>query len=105
MKKISLLFLLVMTLVFPASANAGYWQNMGHDWTRGLKNIISFPLEIPITIGEYHEGYPVVRHLAGFTDGLFQGIERLGSGLWDIVPASLMPGSQEGLPVTPETLF
>ena len=96
-----------MTLFFPAPAHAGYFKNWAYDWTRGVKNIVSFPLEIPITIQEYHEGpgYPVVRHLAGLADGLFQGIERLGSGLWDIIPAGIFPGIQEGLPVTPETLF
>ncbi len=107
MKKNPLLLLVVMTLLFPSSAHAGYWKNLGYDWTRGIKNMVSFPLEIPITVREYHQGtgYPVVRHLAGFVDGLFQGMERLGSGAWDIVPASVFPGIQEGVPVTPETLF
>ena len=107
MKKTFPFFLLAMTVLFPASAHAGYWKNMGNDWVRGVKNIVSFPLEIPITIKEYHEGpgYPVVRHLTGLADGIFQSIERLGSGLWDILPSSIFPGIQEGFPVTPETLF
>ena len=106
MKKI--LWLAIFGLsIFPAMAHAGYWADMKRDWVRGFKNIVSFPLEIPITIQEYHEaaGYPVVRHLAGFADGFFQAIARLGSGIWDILPASILPGIQEGVPVQPETLF
>ena len=95
-----------MTVLFPASAHAGYWKNLGYDWTRGAKNAVSCLAEIPITIQNYHQGagYPVVRHLTGFADGLFKAVGRAGSGLWDF-PAGLMLGIQEGLPVTPETLF
>ena len=107
MKKNLLFFLALMTIFFPAPAHAGYWKNLGYDWSRGLKNIVSFPLEIPITIREHHErpGYSGVRHITGFTDGIFQAIARAGSGLWDMVPAGVFPGTQEGLPVDPETLF
>lgn len=100
------LILLLLTVLFPVPAQAGYWKNLGYDWKRGFKNIISSPLEIPVTIKEHHDGpsYPVVKHLTGLADGIFQGIARLGSGAWDF-PAGLLPGIQEGLPVTPETLF
>ena len=99
-------FLILLAAVFPAPAHASYGSEMKRDFGRGLKNILSFPLEIPITIQEYHEssGYPVVRHMTGLADGIFQAVSRLGSGLWDI-PAALIPGIQDGLPVTPETLF
>lgn len=107
MKKFPLFFLLCLTLLFPGSAQAGYWKNLGNDWTRGIKNIVSFPFEIPLTIQEHHQGagYPVVKHLTGLADGIFQGVARLGSGLWDIIPAGVIPGIQEGFPVNPETLF
>ena len=104
--------LVLISLLFLAggpSALAGeatYFGNMRRDFVRGLKNVISSPLEIPITIQEYHEkaGYPLVRHTAGFFDGFVQFAERLGSGLWDFV-SMLIPGDQEGLPPNPETLF
>ena len=107
MFKRSLFIILILTVLFPVQAHASYFSEMKRDWGRGLKNILSFPLEIPITVQEYHEsaGYPVVRHAAGLADGIFQAVSRLGSGLWDLVPASIIPGIQEGLPVTPETLF
>jgi putative exosortase-associated protein (TIGR04073 family) len=87
-------------------AHAGYWGNMAHDFGRGIVNIVSSPLEIPITIQKYHEssGYPVVRHVTGLFDGTFRMVKRAGSGLWDFVIA-IIPGDQEGVPPTPETLF
>lgn len=89
-----------------SSASGSYGENMKNSLLRGVKNIIGSPLEIPITIQEYHEqaGKPVVRHVAGFVDGLFQGVVRFGSGAWDFV-AAFIPGHQEGMPVDPETLF
>ncbi len=100
-------FALTIALVFPSAAQASYFSEMGRDLVRGVKNVAGAPLEIPITIQEYHEssGYPVVRHLTGLTDGIFQAIARLGSGFWDILPASVIPGIQDGFPVKPETLF
>jgi hypothetical protein len=105
-RKISLIFMLLLTFL-PVMAQASYFSDMQHTLVRGVKNVLGHPLEIPITIQEYHEsaGYPGIRHLAGLTDGLFQALARLGSGIWDILPASVIPGIQEGLPVQPETLF
>lgn len=120
MKKITTLILVVtlMLLAAPvfaqtetaAAGTAGtsddYQANMKHDLLRGFKNVIGSPLEIPITIQEYHgkEGRPVIRHVAGLIDGTFQGVVRFGSGAWDFV-AAFLPGHQEGMPVDPETLF
>ncbi len=83
-----------------------YLGNMRRDFVRGFKNVISAPLEIPITLQEYHEkaGRPFVRHIAGFFDGTVQCVERAASGLWDFL-AMWLPGDQEGLPPKPETLF
>lgn len=110
-RKTAFIFAVILA-VFPASAHAAeswsqYFSLMKRDLVRGVKNVVSHPAEIPITFQEYHEspGYPVVRHIAGLTDGLFQAITRLGSGLWDILPASVLPGVQDGVPVQPETLF
>lgn len=114
MRKIAT-FILVMSLVFLAapafaqSENSGgddYQANMQRDLVRGFKNVIGSPLEIPITIQEYHgkEGRPVIRHAAGLIDGCFQAVVRFGSGAWDFV-AAFLPGHQEGMPVEPETLF
>lgn len=85
----------------------GYFKNMANDWARGLINIVSCPLEIPVTIVKYHKedpGLPVVRHLAGLTDGIIRTVTRAGSGIWDIV-VSFVPGDQEGAPMKPATLF
>ena len=112
MQKIKLLVMLtaVFALAFCRPAEAGEWSTYWHNWARnlgrGLANFITSPLEIPITVQEYHEksGRPFVRHTAGFFDGVVQTLERAGSGMWDLV-VMWVPGDQEGLPPTPETLF
>ncbi len=85
----------------------GYFQNMARDWARGMTNIVSSPLEIPITIMKHHKedpSAPVVRESAGLVDGIVRTVTRAGSGVWDLV-VSLFPGDQEGAPMKPETLF
>lgn len=99
--------LMLLSMALPAQAADGtYFQNMQHALTRGIKNVLGAVLEIPVTIQEYHEqaGTPGVRHMAGFVDGTFQAISRMGSGMWDLL-AAFLPGNQQGIPVTPETLF
>lgn len=85
----------------------GYLDNWAYNWGRGTKNIISSPMEIPLTIQKYHAqpGRPVIRHFAGFIDGTFRMCSRSGSGLWDMVWAGPVPGAQDGAPVAPEVLF
>ena len=104
MKKLVLLLMLLVNFCLPAYANE-YTRNMAHDFGRGIKNVLFCWLEIPITMEEYHQGSgrPFVREAAGFSDGVFQTIERFGSGAWDFA-AMLVPGQQEGLPANPETL-
>lgn len=85
----------------------GYFKNMAQDWRRGLTNIVSSPLEIPITIAKYHredKNPPVIKHVAGLTDGIVRTVARCGSGMWDMA-VGLLPGNQQGAPVDPETLF
>ncbi len=98
---------LSFSLAQTARAEEKYFHAMKRDLGRGLKNVLTSPLEIPITIQEYHEssGYPFVRHLAGLSDGIFQSLERFGSGGWDLLVAAYIPGAQEGVPPSPETLF
>ena len=107
MKK-SMAVLLVLMLAFSvAPAFAGEYQdNMQSNFVRGFKNVISGWMEIPITIQEYHngEGRPVIRHISGVFDGLFQTLVRTGSGAWDFI-AAFIPDNQAGMPVDPETLF
>lgn len=88
------------------AAEGSYLGQFGNAWKRGFTNILTSPLEIPITVREYHakEGRPVIRHSVGFVDGTFQMIERLGSGALDLV-SSIVPGQQQGIPVDPETIF
>ena len=108
MKKFAQAAVMVAVFSFPTLgwAAGGYWANMLHDDVRGVKNVLSSPLEIPITVGEYDQkpGRPFVRQMAGAADGIVQMAARAGSGLWDFL-AALVPGNQEGLPVEPETLF
>ncbi len=115
MKKPLLISVLLLLLGFqfhiPLFAQAAgttdsYQENMEQVFVRGLKNVLGAPLEIPLTVQKYHEqsGRPVFRHTAGFFDGTFRMVSRAGSGIWDFIAACL-PGYQEGLPVTPETLF
>lgn len=96
----------VLSVCGSARAEDNYFKNMGRDLGRGTVNMLSSPLEIPITIGEYHDGpgYPVVRHVAGLSDGVVQFIERFGSGFWDYLVA-FVPGAQDGLPPDPPMLF
>ena len=83
-----------------------YGQDMKQDMVRGFKNILGAPVEIPIAIQKYHEraGLPLVRQGAGFFEGSFKTVERLGSGVLDVLLA-FWPGSQQGLPLKPQTLF
>ena len=86
----------------------GYFEQMGYVFTRGLKNIVSFPWEIPVTLQKHDQddnGTPrFLRATAGFFDGAFRAVTRLGCGLWD-VPFSLVPGEQNDLPLKPEAFF
>jgi len=86
----------------------GYFTQLGHTFTRGVKNVVSFPWEIPVTIQKHDQtddGNPrVFRDTAGFFDGTFRALARFGCGAWDMV-FSLVPGQQESLPLTPETFF
>jgi len=101
------LFFLAFTPVCHAQ-QAGYFEQMGKTFVRGLKNIVSFPVEIPATIREHDQrtdGNPrVFRNIAGFFDGTFRSVARLGCGAWDVVWCAI-PGNQEGLPLKPETFF
>ncbi len=110
MKKImGFIFLWMVILITPIFAEnewGTYFNNMGHDLKRGLINMVSSPLEIPIGIQKAHEsaGYPGVRHFEGLLNGSFNTLKRFGSGFWDWVVA-WVPSHQEGVPLKPETLF
>jgi hypothetical protein len=105
-------FILILTVLLPfhaACANPpGYWKQMGITFTRGLKNIVSAPYEIPATIAKHHgddNGNPrFFRDTAGFFDGIFRTVTRGASGLWDVVFA-VVPGEQNEFQLKPETFF
>ena len=86
----------------------GYFSQMGQAFTRGVKNMVSFPWEIPATIAKHdreNDGNPrLFRDTAGFFDGTFRAVTRLGCGVWDVA-FSLVPGQQDELPLTPKSLF
>ena len=107
-KRFALIFLclaLVSPAVFAAEGDS-YGKNFVRTWKRGFTNVLTSPLEIPVTMQEYHEkaGRPFVRQSAGFVDGTCQMVERAASGLVDLF-AAFLPGMQDGIPVKPETLF
>jgi len=91
-----------------AAEEPGYFTQLGRALTRGFKNIVSFPWEIPSTIGRYDQknnGNPrVFRDAGGFVDGTFRAVTRLGCGVWDVL-FSVVPGQQDELLLKPETLF
>lgn len=105
-------FILAVVMSFPAvsafaAEEPGYFAQFGKTFGRGFKNILSFPWELPRTIGEYDRGTTnnrVFRDTAGFVDGVGRTVTRLGCGLWDVV-FSFVPGEQDGLPLKPETFF
>jgi hypothetical protein len=100
------------SLFFQASSafaeKGSYLDQFGKTFTKGVKNVLSSPWEIPYTIKQHDQtddGNPrVFRDTAGFFDGIFRTVTRAGCGLWDIGWA-FIPGDQEGLPLKPETFF
>lgn len=109
MKKIPVF--LVLSLILAISPAYGgtqdsYFGRMKHDLITGTKNLLGAPLEIPYTIRQYHQGpgRPVIRHTAGFVDGTFRIITRLGSAVLDFASAFL-PGPQEQDYPDPKTFF
>ena len=106
----ALMFVCSFFLTFSTvhAAEEPYFTQMGQALTRGLKNMVSFPWEIPSTIDRYDQkdnGTPrVFRDAAGFVDGTFRAVTRLGGGIWDVL-FSVVPGAQNELPLKPETFF
>jgi hypothetical protein len=83
-----------------------YVKRMSCDYARGFYNVSRSPLEIYHAQKEYEgqqKGRPVVRNIAGFVDGTFKCLERMGSGVWDFF-AGLLPGEQQGVPPNPEVI-
>lgn len=108
-KKTVMIFLLVLLTVGIPSVPAqdrSYVQNIGYDYVRGFKNILSAPAEIFIGVRDYPETGEAgwIRGTRGFFDGHFKMINRFMSGAWDLF-AAFIPGYQEGIPPAPETLF
>ena len=107
-------FLMSALILFPSvcgsalAAEQGYIEKLGATFTRGVKNVITAPYEIPYTMGVYDrkdDGTArVIRNTAGFFDGIFRTVTRLGCGAWDMGWA-FIPGDQQGLPLEPEAFF
>lgn len=89
-----------------ACAGAEYQGKLNSGLSRGVRNILGAPLEIPVTIHKYHngEGRPVVRETAGLFDGAVRMVAREVNGIMDTLLV-LLPGEQDGIPLDPETLF
>ena len=104
-------FTLILMVGMPFRAtyanSPGYWKQMGITFSRGLKNIVSCPYEIPYTIAQHDkqtENNRVFRDTAGFFDGVFRTVTRGSCGLWDVL-FSVVPGQQDDLRLNPETFF
>ncbi|MBU3759307.1 MAG: hypothetical protein FGM27_05185 [Candidatus Omnitrophica bacterium] len=103
---------LLMIVLVTAHAPMGMAEStsaasrMGSELKRGLTDVITSPLEIPLGIQSYHEkpGFSGVRHSAGFVEGTARFLERFGSGVLRIAFAP-MPGQREILPSGPKPLF
>jgi hypothetical protein len=83
-----------------------YFKRMSCDYARGFYNVSRAPLEIYNAEKDYEQqqkGRPVIRNIAGFVDGTFKCLERMGSGVWDFF-AGLLPGEQQGVPPKPEVI-
>jgi len=89
-----------------ALAGTEYQGKLETGLSRGVRNILGAPLEIPVTIHKYHlaDGRPVIRHTAGLFDGTIRMVAREVNGIMDTLLV-LMPGEQDGIPMNPETLF
>jgi hypothetical protein len=91
-----------------SSSEGAYCANLKAAYLRGVKNIVSAPLEVPMGIRDAQNKEKKCpmgsTYVVGALKGAGQGLLRLGSGLWDLV-AGWLPGHQQGMPVTPETLF
>ena len=106
MKKLTALALvavMVLAIAPAAFAKGDINPEMKNVFTRGVKNALTFWVEIPKAV--YHEGKaePGKGHLRGIFLGPMKAFERALSGTWDIATA---PCSHVGrLPLDPETFF
>ena len=102
---LSLIFFL-LSAIFPTSLFArSYLSNMVKAHKRGIANIVTGPLEIPIAIQDAHgEGTVGVNYFNAALEGSAKALLRTASGIWDI-PAGFIPGFQRGITPEPETLF
>lgn len=108
-KAIIVAVLLCAFFQFPVyAAGEGYFTKLGKTFTRGVKNVVTSPWELPYTIHQHDktdDGNPrVFRDTAGIFDGIFRVATRFGCGAWDML-FCLVPGDQDGLPLKPETFF
>ena len=100
-------FVFVVSLCLSDAVYADtYTQRLKFDLKRGIKNILTSPLEIAAGFQDYYEraGWPVVRQGMGMIVGAGKLVLRLGSGVADL-GAAWIPVLQKGLPVKPEVLF
>jgi len=101
------LYIVLQLPAFAADGGGDYFSKGGHTFSRGIQNALTFYMDIPLTVKEYHEqsdGLVGVRHVAGFSDGLVRSLHRALSAGWDVLWA-FVPDHQEGSSIQPETLF
>ena len=105
-----ILVLMLGFSVFSAYAQTepGYFSQMKKTFTRGFKNGLSAPWEIPYTIKKYEQkndgGNRFFQDAAGSVDGFLRMVTRYTCAAWDMV-FSIVPGQQDGMPLKPETFF
>ncbi len=102
-------FLLTVTMMLFAAtsfaADEGYLSGrIMTKFKRGVVNVVTAPLEIPIKIKEHWDegGTEPIKKTAYLFGGLVKGLTytvgRIGSGLWDVFSLNLdFPGNNEPL--------
>ena len=105
-KNMQVLALVLVLAMIPQFAFAGsYTDDMMKTEKRGITNIATGLLEIPMGIRDAgKKGTPGLNYVEGLLRGTGKALVRTGSGVWD-VPAGLIPGLQAGMPPKPATLF
>ena len=95
---------LIVMVVTPCFAEGTYQEEFKAKLSRGLRNILSAPAEIPVAVAEETEDSRMVWYdsLEGIFRGVGKSVVRLLSGLYDVLVASI-PDAKT-FPPDPETL-
>ena len=108
MRKLSFLSMTLSTLlIFSAIGAAQAYEEADtamSKFERGTINATTGWMEVGVQTSEgYQSAHPVTGTLFGVFTGIFKGLQRMGTGLVDIITFPLPPYDRS--PAEPETLF